>query len=207
VLHFPYGVTPMSDLQLSPRARDELLDLAFQAIIDSVMSRQTPGAQPTDPELNQRAGAFVTLMRNGDLRGCVGHTQADMPLWQVVHQMAISAAEEDPRFFPLTQRELDDLEVEISVLSPLTHVDNVEQIEVGKHGLLISKGWARGLLLPQVPGEYGWDRNTFLDAVCRKAGLPPGSWQHGASLQTFTALVFGKHFGKRDPLREETTAA
>jgi uncharacterized protein len=196
----------MSDMQLSPKARDELLDLAYQAITDSVLSRHTPGVPPADPELNQRAGAFVTLMRHGDLRGCVGHVQADMPIWQVVQQMAISAAEEDPRFFPLTQRELDDLEVEISVLSPLKHIDDVEQIEVGKHGLLISKGWARGLLLPQVPGEYGWDRNAFLEAVCKKAGLPGGSWRHGASLQTFTALVFGKHFGKPAPAREETTA-
>ena len=194
----------MSDMQLSPAARDQLLDMAYAAIVDTVLSRRAQGhQQPTDPELNQRAGAFVTLMRHGDLRGCVGHVQADMPLWQVVQQMAVSAAEEDPRFYPLTQRELDELEVEISVLSPLKDVKDAAEIEVGKHGLLITKGWGRGLLLPQVATEYGWDRNAFLEAVCRKAGLPAGSWRHGATLQSFTALVFGKHFGKPEPAREE----
>ncbi|MCL4507162.1 MAG: AmmeMemoRadiSam system protein A [Chloroflexi bacterium] len=187
----------MSDMELSPTAREALLEVAYRAISDFVTYRHVSAAHPDDPQLLQRAGAFVTLMRQGELRGCIGHTQADMPLWQVVQQMAISAAENDPRFYPMTPDELDDLEIEISVLSPLQHISSIDEIEVGKHGLMITKGFHRGLLLPQVPTEYGWDRDTFLEALCEKAGLPPGSWRHGATLETFTALVFGKHFGSR----------
>ena len=187
----------MSDMELSPAAQEALLEIAYQAISDFVTYRHVNAAHPDDPQLLQRAGAFVTLMRQGELRGCIGHTQADMPLWQVVQQMAISAAENDPRFYPMTPDELDDLEIEISVLSPLQHISSIDEIEVGKHGLMITKGFHRGLLLPQVPTEYGWDRDTFLEALCEKAGLPPGNWRHGATLETFTALVFGKHFGSR----------
>ena len=108
--------------------------------------------------------------------------------------MAVSSAEYDMRFAPITLGEMSDIEVEISVLSPLERVDNVAEIEIGKHGLLITKGGRRGLLLPQVASERGWGRETFLEALCDKAGLPPGSWKHGATLQRFSALIFEKRF-------------
>jgi AmmeMemoRadiSam system protein A len=194
----------MLDMELSPLARSALLDLAYQTIVDAVHMTSRPAAPvyPDDPALMQCAGAFVTLMRCGELRGCVGYIQADMPLWEVVQRMAISAAESDPRFLPLTCDELDDLEIEISVLSPLQRIEDAEQVEVGRHGVMIAKAGRRGLLLPQVATERGWNRNTFLQAVCAKAGLPRDSWRHGAALYTFTALVFGAHYGSHAPQRE-----
>jgi uncharacterized protein len=177
-------------MELTPSQRQSLLDLAYHTIDVYVTSCQVPGAQPDDPALTQCAGAFVTLTRGGELRGCIGHVQADQPLYRVVQQMAISAAVNDPRFYPLTSDELDGLEVEISVLSPMERVTDVAQIEVGKHGLMIEQRGRRGLLLPQVATERNWDRDTFLDALCDKANLPPGSWRRGAILQSFTALVF-----------------
>ncbi len=181
-------------MELSEPQRDTLLDLAYRTIVQYLTDRQIPAVRATDQQLCQEAGAFVTLRRHGDLRGCVGHVYADMPLYQVVQQMAISSAEYDMRFMPLMLDEMDDIEIEISVLSPLERIDDVSQIEIGKHGLLISKGGRRGLLLPQVASERGWGRETFLEALCDKAGLPPGSWKHGATLQVFSALVFEKHF-------------
>ena len=194
----------MPDMELSPQARNALLDLAYQTIVEYVQTCRVLHTHPVDPSLMQCAGAFVTLMRGGDLRGCVGYIQADLPLWQVVQRMAISAAESDPRFLPLMPDELDDLEIEISVLSPLQRISNVEQVEVDRHGLMIAKGGWRGLLLPQVATEHGWDRETFLEAVCIKAGLPRDSWRRGATLWTFTALVFGTHFGSHAPIDRKT---
>ena len=181
-------------MELTEQQRDTLLDLAHQTIVQYLKTRDIPAMRPVDPCLAQAAGAFVTLTRHGNLRGCVGHVVADMPLYQVVQQMAVSAAQYDMRFMPITLDEMDDIEIEISVLSPLERISSVEQIEIGKHGLLITKGGRRGLLLPQVASERGWNRETFLEALCDKAGLSPGSWKHGAALQTFTALIFEKHF-------------
>ena len=185
-------------MELSEQQRNTLLDLAYQTIVQYLKTREISAAHPADPQLAQPAGAFVTLSRHGDLRGCVGHIVADMPLYQVVQQMAISAAEYDMRFQPVILGEMDDIEIEISVLSPLERVNNFEEIEVGKHGLLITKGGHRGLLLPQVASERGWGRETFLEALCDKANLPPSSWKHGATLQRFTAFIFEKHFKARD---------
>ncbi|HEY3341973.1 MAG TPA: AmmeMemoRadiSam system protein A [Anaerolineae bacterium] len=181
-------------MELSEQQRNTLLDLAYQTIVQYLKTQDIPAAHPSDPQLAQPAGAFVTLSRHGDLRGCVGHIVANMPLYQVVQQMAVSAAEYDMRFAPITLADMDDIEIEISVLSPLERVDNVEQIEIGQHGLLITKGGHRGLLLPQVASERGWSREVFLEALCDKADLPPGSWKHDATLQRFTALIFEKRF-------------
>jgi AmmeMemoRadiSam system protein A len=185
-------------MELSEQQRNTLLDLAYQTIVQYLKTRDIPAVHPPDPQLAQPAGAFVTLSWHGDLRGCVGHIVADMPLYQVVQQMAVSSAEYDMRFAPITLGEMSDIEVEISVLSPLERVENVAEIEIGKHGLLITKGGRRGLLLPQVASERGWGRETFLEALCDKAGLPPGSWKHGATLQRFSALIFEKHFVNSD---------
>jgi AmmeMemoRadiSam system protein A len=181
-------------MELSEQQRNTLLDLAHQTIVQYLKTHDIPALRPADPQLAQPAGAFVTLSRHGDLRGCVGHIIADLPLYQVVQQMAISAAEYDMRFLPVTLNEMDDIEIEISVLSPLERVQDVQEIEIGKHGLLITKSGHRGLLLPQVATERGWSRETFLEALCDKADLPPGSWKHGATLQRFSALIFEKRF-------------
>jgi AmmeMemoRadiSam system protein A len=191
-------------LQLSASAQQALLDLAYRTLTEYMRMQELPSPDLLPPgevgvALQQPGGAFVTLSRQGELRGCIGHIDADKPLWQVVQQMALAAALDDPRFMPLQADELDDLEIEISVLSPLIPLDpaQVQHIQPGVHGLLISKHGRRGLLLPQVATEHGWGRERFLDAVCEKAGLPPGSWRHGAALQAFTAQVFGSRHGAR----------
>jgi AmmeMemoRadiSam system protein B/AmmeMemoRadiSam system protein A len=177
---------------LSPHQRQTLLALARSAIAGHLKTGRIPNEQPDDPALARRAGAFVTLKEKGELRGCIGHIRADMPLYRVVQEMAVSAATADPRFPPLRADELDQVEIEISVLSPLRRVTDPQQIEVGVHGLMIFKGSQQGLLLPQVPVEQGWDREEFLEGLCRKAGLPAGCWREGATLYSFTAVVFGE---------------
>ncbi|NOX88042.1 MAG: AmmeMemoRadiSam system protein A [Calditrichaeota bacterium] len=144
--------------------------------------------------IEQDRGAFVTLKINGKLRGCIGYTAPLKPLYLVVRDVAKQAALNDPRFQPVSVEELPYLEYEISVLSPFRHVRDVNQIQIGKHGLLIKNGPNVGLLLPQVPVEWGWDRETFLQQTCRKAGLPSDAWKDpNTDLFSFTAFVFGEH--------------
>lgn len=152
-----------------------------------------------DPALYKERGAFVTLKKHGMLRGCIGHIIADLPLCEVVAEMAVQSAVGDPRFPALTLDELPEVEIEISVLSPLKKVESIDEIKVGKHGLLLRKGFYSGLLLPQVPVEYGWDKMTFLQHLAMKAGLPPDGWK-GAELYSFTAEVFSESevFGEKD---------
>jgi AmmeMemoRadiSam system protein B/AmmeMemoRadiSam system protein A len=177
---------------LTEARREELLALARTTVEEYLETGSVPGYETDDPVLTRRSGAFVTLRQNGELRGCIGHTRADRPLYQAVQQMAVAAATDDPRFPPLEKGELADVTVEISVLSPFRRVTDVEQVQVGTHGLTIFKDGRQGLLLPQVPVGEGWDRDQFLEELCRKAGLPGGCWQEGAGLYAFTALVFGE---------------
>lgn len=155
------------------------------------------------PPLTENAGAFATLWqrqpagkidipeRDIRLRGCIGHIQADTPLFQLVPAMTLRAATADPRFAPMEAIELDDIQIEVSILSPLTQIEDIAAIEVGKHGLLLEAGGKRDLLLPEVPVRRGWDREQFLQAVCRKANLPPNYWQNSrAKLFIFTTVVF-----------------
>jgi AmmeMemoRadiSam system protein A len=133
----------------------------------------------------------VTLKKNGRLRGCIGHIVGRQSLADTVCEMAQAAAFEDPRFPPLSPSELDELEIEISAMTPLKEIDTVEEIQVGTHGLYIVNGGRSGLLLPQVAAEYGWDCRTFLEQTCRKAGLPQDAWKaSGTRIFTFTADVF-----------------
>jgi AmmeMemoRadiSam system protein A len=147
-----------------------------------------------DETLRRPAGAFVTLRtKRGDLRGCIGSIRAIEPLYRAVAASAISAAFHDPRFFPVRADEMASLELEISVMGPIEQVRNVEEIEVGRDGLIISRGRYAGLLLPQVATEYGWDRQTFLDQTCIKAGLEPGAWRSEQTrIEKFAAEVFGE---------------
>jgi AmmeMemoRadiSam system protein A len=148
---------------------------------------EAPG--PDDP-LARACPAFVTLRRGAELRGCIGHLECDRPLADVVARAAIAAALEDPRFPPVTAAELEVLSIEISVLGPMQPVTDPSTIEVGRHGLVVHAGSRRGLLLPQVASEWGWDRETFLEQLCLKAGLSRGAWRT-AQLFTFEAEVFG----------------
>lgn len=177
---------------LTPQRRAELLTLARETLQAYLEHGAIPPYQTDDPVLARRAGAFVTLKEAGVLRGCIGRTRADLPLWQAVQQMAVAAATQDPRFPALTREELDRVEIEVLVLSPLRAVADVSQIQVGTHGLVILKDGHSGLLLPQVAVEEGWDREALLEGLCEKAGLPPGCWREGARLYAFTAVVFGE---------------
>jgi AmmeMemoRadiSam system protein A len=145
---------------------------------------------PTDPALTAPGAAFVTLTRARSLRGCIGYIRAIQPLAECVAHCAVAAATGDPRFPPVTAEELPHLALEISVLSPLVPIQDPTQVQVGVHGLYISRGGRHGLLLPQVATEYGWDRETFLRQTCRKAGLPDDAWRHGAEIQVFTVDHF-----------------
>jgi len=144
------------------------------------------------------SGAFVTLRDGSGLRGCVGRVEAATPLYLTVRECALSAAFHDSRFDPVRPDEIAHLQIEISVISSLEQIQPGE-IEVGRHGLMISEGASRGLLLPQVAVEWNWDRTRFLEETCGKAGLPPNAWKHGAHIFAFTAQVFAeKKLAERD---------
>ena len=176
---------------LDESQRKGLLGIARRALEGYIGAGKIPPEEGGRGKLASPGAAFVTLTQNGRLRGCIGYTEAVAPLFKVVQECAVAAATEDPRFPPVSRKELPSLRVEISVLTPLFPI-RPEEVEVGKHGLMVAKGGMRGLLLPQVPVEWGWDRETFLDQVCVKAGLPPSAWRHGATLLAFTAEVFGE---------------
>ena len=178
---------------LGPEERRQLLSVAREAIAALLQGR--PPAQPAlAPPLRERGGAFVTLTgrSDGELRGCIGYVEAVRPLAEAVAEAARLAATEDHRFAPVTAAELPGLRIEISVLTPLAPT-RPQDVAVGSHGLMIRHAGRSGLLLPQVAVEHAWDRETFLDQTCRKAGLPPGTWkQADADLLSFTATVFGE---------------
>ncbi len=184
---------------LKEAQRRELLQLARSTLEAYLQDGEIPPHESDDPVMTRRSGAFVTL-RVADpseeldetLRGCIGHLKADIPLFQVVQQMTVQAATMDPRFPPLRIDELDEIIIEISILSPFRRVTDLEEIEVGIHGLHIYKNGRTGLLLPQVPIEQGWDREEYLENLCLKANLEAECWNEGASIYSFTALVFGE---------------
>lgn len=175
--------------EFSPDDRHTLLRIAHHAILSHFTDRETLVA-PESPRLSEPRGVFTTLYLRGGLRGCVGYALPVAPLFRAVAESARAAAFDDSRFQPVSQREAAELAISLSILS-LVFPIRPEDVEVGRHGLLISLGSHRGLLLPQVPMEYGWDRETFLAQVCRKAGLPADALRKGAVLEAFTAEVFG----------------
>jgi AmmeMemoRadiSam system protein B/AmmeMemoRadiSam system protein A len=185
---------PENDFKLNQSEQETLIHLAKKAVESTVVSgKVTPVETVKSSTLHLERGAFVTLEINHQLRGCIGYTAPILPLYQTIHQVAIKAALDDPRFPPVRQQELDNLTYSISVLSPFIHVRDIDKIAVGKHGLLIKRGNAEGLLLPQVATEQGWDRTTFLEQTCRKAGLYPDAWKDPESdIFLFSAFVFGE---------------
>lgn len=174
--------------EFSPEERTLLLRLAHEAIAATFEGREI-SLVPPSPHLAEPRGVFTTLYYRGELRGCVGYVLPVAPLYRVVAESARGAAFDDSRFSPVTREEARELQVSLSVLSQPQPIHS-EQVEIGRHGLLISLGPYRGLLLPQVPVEHGWDRVTFLEQTCKKAGLPLSAWQAGAKIEGFTAEVF-----------------
>ena len=178
-------------LPLNEAERQRLLELARQALEASVRHNDLPAAEEPEGALREPCGAFVTLRKSRQLRGCIGVVEALKPLYQTVQECALAAALHDPRFQPVEPDELPELRIEVSVLSPLVEV-TPDQIEVGRHGLLVSLGERRGVLLPQVAVEWKWDGRRFLEETCLKAGLPKSAWQGGAKIQAFTTQAFGE---------------
>lgn len=179
------------DLGLNPEEKAELLEIAQQVVETHCRGEKPPEYSGTSPTLNEPRGAFVTLHKEGKLRGCIGHIRAKNPLAETVAEMAEAAAFYDPRFPPVTSEELELLQYEISVLTPLRRISEVDEIEVGVHGLYMKRGSCSGLLLPQVAAERGWDRNTFLEQTCTKAGLSVDAWKdEKTEIYLFSADVF-----------------
>jgi len=179
-------------LSLSPDEQKYLKELVRLAIAAHLTGRgpATPPEPPTDL-LKAELGAFVTLKRGGNLRGCIGNLVGSGPLYRTVWNMAQAAAFQDPRFNPLTVAEMEDLEIEISIMGPLAPCPDPQKVEIGRHGLIVRRGGNQGLLLPQVPVEWGWDKEQFLAQTCRKAGLPAAAWREpGTELYWFEAFVF-----------------
>jgi AmmeMemoRadiSam system protein A len=199
----------LATAEFSPEQRRTLLDIAHEAILSLAEDRPFAQVSPVPTELLEPRGVFTTLYLpcdspgglTGDLhpelhrelrhelRGCVGYAVPIVPLYRAVAETARAAAFEDSRFVPVTREEARKVKVSLSVLSLLFPIDP-EAVEVGRHGLVVSQGARRGLLLPQVPVEHGWDRETFLEQTCRKAGLPLDAWRKAAIIEAFTAEVF-----------------
>ncbi len=183
-----------ASFSLNADEREELLRVA-RASVESVvrMGRRLPDPAPKSEALAQDRGAFVTLRKNGELRGCIGYVAPTKPLVLTVRDVAAMAAVEDTRFRPVAQQELPLIDYEVSVISPMRRVLDVNEIVVGRHGLLVRRNGREGLLLPQVPLEEGWNRTGFLENACLKAGLPKDAWKDARTdIFSFTALVFSE---------------
>jgi AmmeMemoRadiSam system protein A len=175
--------------EYAPEERALLLKVAHESILSALEHRELSLTPPTQ-HLAEPRGAFTTIYLRSLLHGCVGYVFPVASLYRTVAETARAAAFEDTRFPPITLQEAPELEVSLSILSPLKTI-KPEEVEIGVHGLVVAHAGRRGLLLPQVPLEHQWDRVTFIEQTCRKAGLPRNAWQEGATLQAFTAEVFG----------------
>jgi uncharacterized protein len=204
-------ISLMAGLASPARGEDKAMDISaadqevlFRVARDAIKAR-LQGNQPALPPaasgiLSQPRGVFVTLHRHGRLRGCIGYLEAMKPLLAAVQEMATAAAFNDPRFPPLKEEEVADLDIEISVLSPMCQIKSIDEIQVGRDGLYLERGPCRGLLLPQVATEYGWDRRTFLKQTCVKAGLPPDAWEDPATrIFIFSAKILHESPQKQEP--------
>ena len=182
----------MEKFTLTESEKKLLLETARE-VITAELERRKPTLPEPSGVLKEACGAFVTLHRKGSLRGCIGHIVARLPLFKTIESMAKSSAFGDPRFSPVTAEELEEIDIEISVLSPLWTASGPEEVETGIHGIFITRGFRSGVLLPQVPVEQGWDRDEYLTHGCYKAGLPGDAWKDPATkIELFTAIVFGE---------------
>jgi AmmeMemoRadiSam system protein A len=179
-------------MELTAKEKDTLLNIAKKVISAKINNKDTPKLAVDSETLKEKRGAFVTLKKRGQLRGCIGYIKPVKALGETVQEMAVAAAFHDPRFPSLKPDEVRDLTFEISVLSPLKRIKDINEIEVGMHGLYIISGYKSGLLLPQVAVEYKWDRETFLKETCYKAGLPMQTWMDKETeIYIFSADYFG----------------
>jgi len=193
------GEPKMSDeIEFSKAERETLFRIARSAIVNAVRQKQDAGGKieppldVTESNLMEKRGVFVTLMNGRRLRGCIGYFDAVYPLHEIVSKMAQAAATEDPRFFydPVTESELDQITIKISILSERKKIDSIEEIEVGKHGIWITQGNRGGTYLPEVAVEQGWDRQEFVEHCCmEKAGLPRDAWKTGAELYIYSSQI------------------
>jgi AmmeMemoRadiSam system protein B/AmmeMemoRadiSam system protein A len=163
--------------ELTEAEKKELLKIARTSIEQHLNQKPLTSFSVTSDKLKEKCGVFVTIKKHGELRGCIGYIEGVAPLYKAVSEMAIAAATKDPRFPPVNKNELPHISLEITILSPLKKITDINEIEIGKHGLVIKRGYNQGLLLPQVATEYGWDRETFLEHTCWKAGLPDNAWK------------------------------
>jgi hypothetical protein len=178
-------------LELSGQEKRYLKDLVRLSILKHLQQKDDGPPEPPTEQLKEPLGAFVTLKKQEELRGCIGYLVGSKPLFETVWDMARAAAFRDPRFSPLEAYEMDDLSVEISILSPIEPCPDVEKIEIGRHGLIMRRGMQQGLLLPQVAVEWGWDAKKFLEQTCLKAGLPSSAWREkDTEILWFEAEVF-----------------
>lgn len=181
-------------IELTKDQQKKLLLLARKTIADKLGIKPDITLPAFDDNIfSEKCGAFVTIHKTGNLRGCIGYIEGIKSIPETVKDMAVASAFSDPRFPSLTSEEFKKIDIEISVLSPIEKVTDINEIVVGRDGLIISRGFKRGLLLPQVPAEYGWDRDTFLSHTCFKAGLPGDSWKRPDTLiEKFSAQVFSE---------------
>ncbi len=171
-----------------------LLKVARETVTRVVGHQPPLTYEPVSEITAECRGAFVTLRKQGQLRGCIGLIEGMKPLVETVLEMAVAASMHDPRFNSVSEDELDELEIEISAMSPILKVEDTDMIKVGRDGLIVRRGGQQGLLLPQVASEYGWDREMFLEQTCRKAGLPLDAWKmDGTEICSFSAEVFGEN--------------
>ena len=179
------------DLGLNEEEKRLLHQMVRAVVENGAKGKPVPEFKVESPTLKENRGAFVTIHKKGQLRGCIGYIEGRGPLHKTIEKMAEAAAFQDPRFSPVKEKELPELDYEISVLTPLKKITDVNEIEVGKHGIYIKKGWNSGLLLPQVATEYKWDRQTFLEHTCQKAGLPSSAWKEkNTEIYIFSADIF-----------------
>jgi AmmeMemoRadiSam system protein A len=181
------------DDQLTSQQRESLLKLAREAIATHLGDQGAPVAEIDEPAFEESRGAFVTLENQGRLRGCIGYSEPLYPLQEAVARCAVAAATQDHRFKSVTLEELPDVNISISALTPLRKLEDTDSLQPGRHGLMIAGQGRRGLLLPQVAEERGWNRETFLKETCRKAGLPADAWtEEDVEVFVFEAEVFGE---------------
>lgn len=176
---------------IGPDDQKRLLSIARRALAARVRREVTP-ATDRGGALEWARGAFVTIYCRGELRGCLGRLSSDEPLAVTVADLAASVSDSDPRFEPVRPSELDTIDLEISVLTPDQPVDSIADVDVGRHGLIVEQDGRRGLLLPQVATEHGWNAEAFAAHACLKAGLPSDAWRRGAQVYVFEAQVFGE---------------
>ena len=180
------------DNLLTEQQKNKLLKLARDSISEYLTNKKTLAVKETDPALNMKMGAFVTLREQGELRGCIGNIIGSLPLFETIRDMALASATEDPRFHPLKIEELKDIKIEISVMSKLRKITNPDEIIIGKHGVLVRDNFRSGIYLPQVAVEAGWSKEEFMNSLCgSKAGMNEDAWKKGkCEIQIFTAEVF-----------------